>query len=152
MRVANHCLRYLYAIKYLDIKCSVSRKEEMMIIIEKNNFIYINEQMFKIIVNVSFANYSNRKSDEDYIFKLFDEMIDWAIRKQLTMITSTTETELLAMLHAEKKLIWLMHLFEKLSFDFNQEITIYNDNLQIIRILTSKIARTNIKLRHIDII
>jgi hypothetical protein len=83
MRVANHCLRYLYAIKYLRIKFSVLRKEEMMIIAEKNNFIaeknnfiYINKQMFEIIADVSFVNYLNRKSDEDYIFKLFDEMIN----------------------------------------------------------------------------
>jgi hypothetical protein len=76
MRVANHCLRYLYAIKYLSIKYSVSRKEEMMTIIEKNNFIYINKQMFEITTDASFANYSDRKSDEDYIFKLFDKMID----------------------------------------------------------------------------
>ncbi len=28
---------------------------------------------------------------------------------------------------------------------------IYNDNLQIIRLLTSEIAKMNIKLRHVDI-
>jgi hypothetical protein len=76
MRIANHCLRYLYAIKYLSIKFSVSREEEMITITKKNNFTYINKQMFEIIADVSFANYSDRKSDEDYIFKLFDEMID----------------------------------------------------------------------------
>jgi hypothetical protein len=76
MRAADHCLRYLYAIKYLSIKFSVSREEEMMTIAEKNNFIYINKQVFEIIADVSFVNYSDRKSDEGYIFKLFDEMID----------------------------------------------------------------------------
>jgi hypothetical protein len=76
MRVAKHCLRYLYAIKYLSIKYLVSREEEIMTIVKKNNFIYINKQMFEITTNVSFTNYSDRKSDEDYIFRLFDKIIN----------------------------------------------------------------------------
>jgi hypothetical protein len=38
------------------------------------------------------------------------------------------------MLHADKKLIWWIHFFQKLKFDSNQKIMIYNDNLQIIRL------------------
>jgi hypothetical protein len=32
------------------------------------------------------------------------------------------------MLHADKKLIWWIHFFQKLKFDSNQKIMIYNDN------------------------
>jgi ADP-ribosylglycohydrolase len=55
------------------------------------------------------------------------------------------------MLHADKKLIWWIHLFQKLKFDSNQKIMIYNDNLQIIRLIISKILKTETKLRHVDI-
>jgi hypothetical protein len=78
-------------------------------------------------------------------------LIDWAARKQVIISTSITEVELLAMLHAGKEFIWWIHLFEKLRFNSDQNMIIYNDNLQIIRLLTSKIAKMNIKLRHVDI-
>jgi hypothetical protein len=78
-------------------------------------------------------------------------LIDWAARKQVIISTSITEIELLAMLHADKKFIWWIHLFEKLRFNSDQKMIIYNDNLQIIRLLTSEIAKMNIKLRHVDI-
>jgi hypothetical protein len=109
-----------------------------------------NKHVFEATADASFANYPDRKSAEGYTFKFFGGMIDWAARKQLTVTTSTTEAELLSMPHAGKELFWWTHLFEKLNFDSDQEIIIYNDNLHIIRILTSKIARTNIKLQHIN--
>jgi hypothetical protein len=55
------------------------------------------------------------------------------------------------MLHADKKLIWWIHFFQKLKFDSNQKIMIYNDNLQIIRLFISKILKIETKLRHVDI-
>jgi hypothetical protein len=55
------------------------------------------------------------------------------------------------MLHVDKKLIWWIHFFQKLKFDSNQKIMIYNDNLQIIRFLISKILKIETKLRHVDI-
>jgi hypothetical protein len=78
-------------------------------------------------------------------------LINWAARKQVIISTSITEIELLAMLHADKKFIWWINLFEKLEFNSDQKMIIYNDNLQIIRLLTSEIAKMNIKLRHVDI-
>jgi hypothetical protein len=82
---------------------------------------------------------------------LFDDLIDWAARKQAIISTSIIEAKLLAMLHADKEFIWWIHLFEKLRFNLDQKMIIYNDNLQIIRLLTSEIAKVNIKLRHVDI-
>jgi hypothetical protein len=52
-------------------------------------------------------------------------LIDWAARKQVIISTSITETELLAMLHANKEFMWWIHLFEKLKFDFDQKMIIY---------------------------
>jgi hypothetical protein len=161
----DHCIRYMHSIRHLVIKFDVSKSEELIIQIDINSnainqidFITINQidfisnkHVFETSVDVSFANEKNRRSDESYTFKLFEELIDWAARKQVIISTSITEIELLAMLHADKKFIWWIHLFEKLRFDLDQKMIIYNDNLQIIRLLISKIAKMNTKLRHVDI-
>jgi hypothetical protein len=47
---------------------------------------------------------------------LFDDMIDWAVRKQLIVSIFIIEAKLLSMLHADKKLIWWIHFFQKLKF------------------------------------
>jgi hypothetical protein len=78
-------------------------------------------------------------------------MIDWTAKKQFIVSTFIIEAKLLSMLHADKKLIWWIHFFQKLKFDSNQKIMIYNDNLQIIRFFISKILKTETKFRHVDI-
>jgi hypothetical protein len=82
---------------------------------------------------------------------LFDEMIDWAVKKQFIVSIFIIEAKLFSMLHADKELIWWIHFFQKLKFNSNQKILIYNDNLQIIRFFISKILKTETKLRHVDI-
>jgi hypothetical protein len=109
------------------------------------------KQIFERKANAFFANNLDWRSAENYIFKLFDDMIDWAAKKQLTVSIFIIEAKLLSMLHADKKLIWWIHLFQKLKFDFDQKIVIYNDNLQTIRLLISKISKIETKLRHVDI-
>ena len=78
-------------------------------------------------------------------------MIDWAARKQATVSTSTTEAELLALLHAGKACIWWINFFGKLGFDYDHSVKIYNDNMQTIRILTSEQPKVTTKLLHVDI-
>ena len=55
--------------------------------------------------DASFVNEKDRRSDEGYIFKFFEGLIDWTARKQLIVITSTIEAEFLSMLHAGKEII-----------------------------------------------
>jgi hypothetical protein len=115
--------------------------------IKENN----DKQIFKSTANAFFANDLDRKNAEEYIFKLFDDMIDWVVKKQFIVSIFIIEAKLLSMLHADKKLIWWIHFFQKLKFDLNQKIMIYNDNLQIIRFFISKIFKIETKLRHVDI-
>jgi hypothetical protein len=82
---------------------------------------------------------------------LFDDMIDWAVKKQFIVSIFIIEAKFFSMLHADKKLIWWIHFFQKLKFESNQKIMIYNDNLQIIHFFISKIFKTKTKLRHVDI-
>jgi hypothetical protein len=51
------------------------------------------------------------------------------------MLTSIIEIELLIMLHVDKKFIWWLNLFKKIKFSSDQQITLYNDNLQTIKLL-----------------
>jgi nucleoside diphosphate kinase len=153
----DHCIRYMHSIRHLVIKFDVSKDEELIIQIDINSnainqidFIS-NKHVFETSMNAFFANEQDRRSGERYTFKLFDDLIDWTARKQVTISTSIIEAELLAMLHAGKEFIWWIHLFEKLRFDLDQKMIIYNDNLQIIRLLISKIVKMNTKLRHVDI-
>jgi hypothetical protein len=157
--IADHCIRYLHVIRHLTIKFNVSKSEKWIIQVNSinqtdfnsNSIInHQNKHVFKTSVDASFANEEEHRSNENYIFKLFDDLIDWATRKQVIISTSITEIELLAMLRADKKFIWWIYLFEKLKFNSDQKMNIYNDNLQIIRLLTSEIAKINIKLRHVD--
>jgi hypothetical protein len=73
---------------------------------------------------------------------LFDDMIDWTVKEQFIVSIFIIEAKLFSMLHADKKLIWWIHLFQKLKFDSNQKIMIYNDNLQTIRLFISNFSKS----------
>ena len=111
----------------------------------------IPKEIFDNSVDASFANNSDRRSGEGYVFKLYGGPIDWVSRKQSTVTTSTTEAELLAMLHAGKQAIWWNNLFRKLHFDPSHELSLKNDNQQTIRLLTAQMPVLTTKLRHVDI-
>ncbi len=174
LKAADHCIKYLHVIKFLIIRYSNSEDEKRNNQISSSNKEKSNKEMsstsnsklnkktssikenndkqiFENTADAFFANDLDRRSAEEYIFKLFDDMIDWVVKKQFIVSTFIIEAKLLSMLHADKKLIWWIHFFQKLKFDSNQKIMIYNDNLQIIRLFISKIFKTETKLRHVDI-
>ncbi len=157
LKAADHCIRYLHVIKFLIIRYSNSENEKLSNQISSSNKEKSNKEMsstsnsklnkktssikenndkqiFESTADAFFANDLDRKSAEEYIFKLFDDMIDWAVKKQFIVSIFIIEAKLFSMLHADKKLIWWIHFFQKLKFDSNQKIMIYNDNLQIIRL------------------
>jgi hypothetical protein len=159
----DQCIRYMHSTRYLTIKFDVVEEEKLIIQTDINPNLSINsnavnqidfisnKQMFETWVDAFFASKEERRLDENYTFKLFDDLIDWATRKQATISTSIIEAELLAMLHADKEFIWWIHLLKKLRFDLDQKMIIYNDNLQIIRLFISEIAKIITKFRHVDI-
>ncbi len=174
LKAADHCIKYLHVIKFLIIRYSNSKNEKLNSQIsnsnkEKSNKKMsstsnsklnkktssnkknIDKQIFERTIDAFFVNDLDRRNAEEYIFKLFDDMIDWVVKKQFIVSIFIIEAKLLSMLHVDKKLIWWIHLFQKLKFDSNQKIMIYNDNLQIIRFFISKILKTETKLQHVDI-
>ena len=68
LQTANHCLHYLYATKYLGIEYSTSKRNAMNV--------QIDFQIFETIADAFYANSPDRKSGEEYSFRLFDELID----------------------------------------------------------------------------
>jgi hypothetical protein len=174
LKAADHCIKYLHVIKFLIIRYSNSKNEELSNQISSSNKEKSNKEMsstsnlklnkktssikknndkqiFKKTIDVFFANDLNRKKGEKYIFKLFDNMIDWIVKKQFIVSIFIIEAKFLSMSHVDKKLIWWIHFFQKLKFDSNQKIMIYNDNLQTIRFFISKIFKIEMKLRHVNI-
>ena len=98
LQTANHCFHYLYSIRYLGIEYSTSKRNAINVQIDSIN------QVFEAIADVFYANNLDRKNEEGYSFKLFDELIDWAAKKQLTVTIFTIETEFFSMFHADKEL------------------------------------------------
>jgi hypothetical protein len=70
LAAVDHLIRYLYETKHLTIKFDVSENEELT----ENQ---ANEKhVFEATADAAFANEKERKLIEDYIFKLFEDLID----------------------------------------------------------------------------
>jgi hypothetical protein len=70
LTAVNHLIKYLYETKHLTIKFDVSKNEELT----ENQ---ANEKhVFEATADAAFANEKERKSVEEYTFKLFDGLID----------------------------------------------------------------------------
>ncbi len=94
LKAADHCIRYLHVIKFLIIRYSNSESEKLSSQISSSNKEMSStsnsklnrktssnkenndKQIFEITADAFFANDLDRKSAEEYIFKLFDDMID----------------------------------------------------------------------------
>ena len=145
LAAADQCISYLYGTQYLAIEYSANDNSQ------ETTITSFPAEIFDNSADASFANNPDRRSGEGYVFKLYGGPIDWVSRKQSTVMTLTTEAELLAMLHAGKQAIWWNNLFKKLQFDPGHKLIIKNDNHQTIRLLTAKTPILTTKLRHVDI-
>ncbi len=101
LKAADHCIKYLHVIKFLVIRYSNSESEELNSQISSSNKEKSNKKMsstsnsklnkktssikknndndkqiFESTADAFFANDLDRRSAEEYIFKLFDDMID----------------------------------------------------------------------------
>ncbi len=73
--VVDHCIRYMHATRYLTLKFDALESEKLIVQIE-NKSKSSNKHVFETSVDAFYANEKNRRLDENYIFKLFDELID----------------------------------------------------------------------------
>ena len=132
----NRVIFYLQCIKHLIIE-------------------YSENSIFNIFICVSDLIFENdeiiRKNFDEFLFQLYEDVIDWRTIKQITIITFSTETELLAIFRTIKKTIWWKRFFESIKFDIDETLKIQCDNRQTIRIFIKKIMKLDIKFRHVDV-
>jgi hypothetical protein len=135
LAIANRVIVYLNDIRNLIIEFS-------------RNFL----EIFLCASNVAFANDELiRKSSDDYLFKLYNDSIDWRTIKQVTMTTFSIETKLLILSRIAKKTIWWRRFFESIQYDSMKKLHIRCDNRQILRVLKKEMLKLNTKLKHVDI-
>ena len=143
MKSINRVLKYLDHTKNLVIEFSAESDHTNSHHSEMN-------KIFLISSDVSFADDSKtRHNSQEYVFKLFNDFIDWKSFKQRTIITNFTEIELLTISSIEKELIWWERFFETIHFRIDHKSIIECDNSQTIRVLINN--KLVIKLRHVDI-
>ncbi len=106
----------------------------------------------EVFTDASFADdLSDRKSSQGYLITLYGSPIAWQASKQPTVTTSSTEAELLALTTAGKEAIATMRLFAGIRFHLHEDLIIWYDNRQTIRLVTANIPRIRTTLRHVDI-
>ena len=121
------------------------------------NFVikYFEKLNFNIFNCASDAVFENdemiRKNSDDYLFQLYERIVDWRAIKQITIITFSIEAELLIIFRIEKKVIWWKQFFEFIKFDTKKKLVIKCDNRQTIRILIKEVMKLNTKFRHVDV-
>ena len=94
LKAVDHNIYYLVSNKYLTIEYKAENKN--------GELIAVTDKVFTAAADASYENNPDRRSEEEHIFKLFRGAINWSSRKQSTIITSTTEAELLSISHTAK--------------------------------------------------
>jgi hypothetical protein len=104
-----------------------------------------------IFSDASFADNSDRKSSQGFLYQLYGGPIEWKASKQRTVSTSTTEAELLALSEAAKTALWWKRLLNGLGFADDTMTRIACDNQQTVDLVTKDTRQMYTKLRHVDI-
>jgi hypothetical protein len=121
----------------------------------RNLIIEYSENFIEIFLCASDAAFANdeliKKSSNDYLFKLYDDSIDWRTIKQITMTTFNIETELLILSRIAKKTIWWRRFLEFIRYDSMKKLHIRCDNRQILCVLKKEMLKLDTKLKHVDI-
>jgi len=132
----NWAIRYLYGTRFLAIEYSGELKDMNVMIAS----------------DASFADDpETRRSSQGYLFQLFGGAIIWKAVRQSTVVTSTTEAEMLALKSTAQETIALKRLFRDLKLELGQLWSIFCDNQQTIRLVVGENERISTKLRHVDI-
>lgn len=91
----------------------------------------------------------SRLSTTGYVFFLNGSVVSWKSKRQLTVATSSTEAEYMALYSATQMVIWLRQLLGDLGHAPCMETTIYEDNQGCIALARNPVFHSRTK--HIDI-
>ena len=134
LREAEHLVRYLHA----------TRSAEM--IYQGSN------PPIQAAADAAYVNEDARLSSYGYIFHLYRGVVSWKSSKLKSVVTSTTEAELMAASHAAKELISIERLLSQFSKDWiHQQATLLCDNQQTLRLLLGDNPQLTTKAKHVDI-
>ncbi|KAG7150913.1 Retrovirus-related Pol polyprotein transposon TNT 1-94 like [Verticillium longisporum] len=136
---ADHCLRYLYRTRTLSPSYGGSGDYSPSLYCASD---------------ASFGDDPiTRFSSQGYTTMLFGGPIDWKATKQRSVVTSSTEAELVALSVAARNYIATRRLLKELQLRFSGEIPIqmFCDNRQTLSLLTSERPQATTKLKHVDI-
>jgi hypothetical protein len=148
IRLANRVLAYLSYSKYLAIEYGgILEPSEVKL----RPFAWLPSFPFECYSDAAFADNTDRKSSDGYLFSLYNGPIDWKASKQATVTTSTTEAELLALSRSAKELLCWQRFFDHIDFSFDGGLVIQSDNRQTIRLLKAEEPLLTTRLRHVDI-
>jgi hypothetical protein len=138
LEAADRLIRYLDSTRYFALEFHPTRDLEPAL---------------QFASDASFGDYTDRKSSEGYLCKLFGGAVDWKAGKQRTVTTSTTEAELLALSEAAKSALWWKRLLAAVNLEYqdSEAMEIQCDNAQTVALLTKETPQLGTKLRHVDI-
>jgi len=109
-------LTYLYNTRYLALEFSTITPYEI-------------NQVLKAASNASFADDAlTHRSSQGFLISLFNRPIAWQATRQKAVIKSTTEAELLALLHISREVKHMVRIFKAIRFDLEQDIIINYNN------------------------
>jgi ribonuclease HI len=110
------------------------------------------DKEFEVFTDASFADDpESRRSSQGWLMKLDGGPIAWNASRQATVTTSSTEAELLGLSFAAKETMAVARLFSGLRYHLDQQLTIWCDNKQTIRLVNTEVQRLKTALRHVDI-
>ncbi|KAK7576778.1 hypothetical protein V9T40_013064 [Parthenolecanium corni] len=109
------------------------------------------DQVISCNVDADWASDSNdRKSISGHVVKLFDNVILWSSKKQLSIALSSTESEYIALsTFIHDVLFWLIQLLNDFNIKISPPITIFEDNQPVINLTNNPINSKRSK--HIDV-
>jgi len=110
------------------------------------------KKQIEVYSDASFADDQvDRKSSQGYLIYLFGIPIAWQAFKQTAVATSSTEAELLALTTVVKETLALIRLFSGLRLHVTDEVVVWCDNKQTIRLVSAEIPRLQTALKHVDV-
>ena len=66
-------------------------------------------------------NIADQKNSQSYTMKLFEDFVEWWANKQITVIISITEAELMTLLQTACEEIYIQQMLEELKISLNHD-------------------------------
>lgn len=90
----------------------------------------------------------DRKSISGFCFKLNDNLVSWACKKQ-SLVTLCTESEFVALCMASCELLHIKNILDALNLNYSLPIVLYEDNQSTIRLLQN--FENNKRCKHVEV-